>query len=129
MKTKIVQKFRSKDSYCLQFDGKRMQGEEYQVVLLKNMITEIKVTILKCESGSAATIHKELHQLIDEYDAWENICMIICDTIAVNTGCLHRIVKLIQDDVLSKGFQKPQYIGCQHQILDFLLKHVMNFLI
>ena len=129
MKTKIVQKLQSKDPYCLQFDGKRVQGEEYQVVLLKNMTTEIKLGILKCESGSAAAIHKELHQLIDEYDAWENICMIICDTTAVNTGRLHGIAKLIQDDVVSKGFQKPQYIGCQHHVLDLLLKHVMDFLI
>ena len=66
--TKIVQKLQSKYPYCLQFDGKRVQEEEYQVVLLKNMTTEIKLGILKCESGSAAPIHKELHQLIDEYD-------------------------------------------------------------
>ena len=44
------------------------------------MTTVIKLGILKCESGSAAAVHKELHQLIDEYDAWENVCMIICDT-------------------------------------------------
>ena len=56
--------------------------------------------------------------------------MIICDTTAVNTGRVHGIVKLIQDDVFSKGFQKPQYIiGCQHHVLDLLLKHVMNFVI
>ena len=30
---------------------------------------------------------------------------------------------------MSKGFQKPQCIGCQHHLLDLLLKHVMNFLI
>ena len=84
MKTKIVQKLQSKDPYCLQFDGKRVQGEEYQVVLLKNKITEIKLGIIKCESGSAAAIYKELHQLIDEYDAREKICMIICNMTAVN---------------------------------------------
>ena len=55
--------------------------------------------------------------------------MIICDTTAINIGRLHGIVKLIQDDVLSKGFQKPQYNGCQHHVLDLLLKHIMNFLI
>ena len=129
MKSKIFQKLKNKDPYCLHFDGKRLKGDEYQVVLLKNMTTEIKLGIVKCESGSAKAIHKELHQIIDEYNAWENIVMIICDTTAVNTGRLHGIVKLIQDDVLSKGFQKPQYIGCQHHVLDLLLKHVMNFLI
>ncbi|XP_075205826.1 phosphatidylcholine transfer protein isoform X1 [Anomaloglossus baeobatrachus] len=129
MKTKIFEKLQSKDPYCLHFDGKRIQGEEYQVVLLKNTTTKIKLGILKCENGSATAIHKELHQLIDEYDAWENIRMIICDTAAVNTGRLNGIVRLIQDDVLRKGFQKPQYSGCQHHVLNLLLKHVMNFLI
>ncbi|XP_073414115.1 N-terminal Xaa-Pro-Lys N-methyltransferase 2 isoform X1 [Dendrobates tinctorius] len=128
MKTKVFEKLQSKDPYCLHFDGKRIQGEEYQVVLLKNTTTEIKLGILKCENGSATAIHKEL-QLIDEYDAWENIRMIICDMAAVNTGRLNGIVTLIQDDVLRKGFQKPQYIGCQHHVLDLLLKHVMNFLV
>ena len=95
MKSKIFQKLQNKDPYCLHFDGKRLKGEEYQVVLLKNMTTEIKLGIVKCESGSAKAIHKELHQIIDEYNAWENIVMVICDTTAVNTGCLHGIVKLI----------------------------------
>lgn len=129
MKIKIIAKLQSGDPYCLHFDGKRFQREEYQAVLLKNSTTEIKLGLLKCESGSAKAIHKELHQLINEYNAWKNIRMIICDTTAVNTGRLHGIVKMIQDDVMSKGFQKPQYIGCQHHVLDLLLKHVMNFVI
>ena len=105
----------------------KIEREEYQVVLLKNITTEIKLGIVKCESDSAKSIQKELHQIIDEYNAWENIVMIICNTTSVNTGRLLGIVKLTQDDVLSKGFQKPQYIGCQHHALDFLLKLVMNF--
>ena len=63
MKSKIFQKLQNKDPYCLHFDGKRLKGEEYQVVL----------GIVKCESDSAKAIHKELHQIIDEYNAWENI--------------------------------------------------------
>ena len=129
MKAKIIEKLRNGDQYCLHFDGKRLGGEEYQVVLLKNSEAEIKLSILKCENGSAKDIHRELHSLINDYDAWRNIRMIICDTTAVNTGHLNGIVKLIQDDFITKGFQKPQYIGCQHHVLDLLLKHVMNFLI
>ena len=101
MKTKIIQKLQRKDLYCLQFDGKTLQKAEYQVVLQKYMKTEIKLNVFKCESGSAAAIHKELNQPIDEYDAWENICMITCDTTAENTSFLHGIVKLILGGVLS----------------------------
>ena len=77
MKSKTFQKLQNKDPYCLYYDGKRLKGEEYQVVLLKNMTTEIKLGIVKCENGSAKAIHKELHQIIDEYNAWENIVMIM----------------------------------------------------
>lgn len=129
MKLKIIKKLENRDPYCLQFDGKRIQGEEYQVALLKNVSTEIKLGVVRCKSGSAKDIYNELNQLIDDYNAWKNIGMIICDTTAVNTGSLKGIVKLIQDDVTSKGFRKPQYIGCQHHVLDLILKHVMNFAI
>jgi len=127
MKMKIIRKLEMRDQYCLQFDGKRMHGEEYQVVLLKNVSTEIKLGVVRCKSGSAKDIYNEIHQLIEEYDAWKNIGMVICDTTAVNTGSSKGIVKLIQDDVTSKGFRKPQYIGCQHHVLDLIRKHVMNF--
>ena len=115
--------------YCLHFDGKKVQGEEYQVVVLRNPSNEIKLGILRCETGSSKHIYEELRQLINDYNAWKNICMIICDTTAVNTGRLQGVVKLIQDDFMKNGFMKPQYIGCQHHILDLLVKHVMNFLI
>lgn len=87
---------------------------------------ESKGAIVK--NGSAKAIHEELCQLIEDYNAWKN-SMIICDTTAVNTGRFQGVVKLLQDDITDKGYQKPQYIGCQHHILDLLVKHVLNFFI
>lgn len=128
IKNKIIEKLQNEELYCLHFDGKRIKGKEFQVVLLNNAIIEIKLGVLECENGSAKAIYNELQKLINEYDAWKNIGMIISDTTAVNTGRFHGIVKLIQDTVIGKGYQKPQYIGCQHHVLDLLLKHVMNFI-
>ena len=52
--------------------------------------------------------------------------MIICDTTAVNTGHKTGVVKRLQDVMTSKGYTSPQYIGCQHHVLDIILKHSMN---
>lgn len=65
--------------------------------------------------------------LLDEYDAWSSIQMIVCDTTPVNTGRLNGVVVQIQKEILRKGFPEPQYIGCQHHILDRILKHVLDF--
>ena len=101
MKAKILENLQNTgDLYCLHFDGKKVQGEEYQVVVLRNPSNEIKLGILRCETGSSKHIYKELRQLINDYNAWTNICMIICDTTAVNTGRLQGVVKLIQDDFM-----------------------------
>ena len=53
------------DRYCLDFGSKRVQGEEYQAIL-KNPSTEIKLGILRCESGCAKHIHVELRLQIDD---------------------------------------------------------------
>ena len=68
-----------------------------------------------------------LRIIIDEYDAWSSIKMIICDTTAVNTERSNGIVARMQRKMALKGFEKPQYIGCQHHILDRILKHVLDF--
>ena len=37
--------------YCLYFDGKKLSGNEYQVVCLQSESREIKLGVLKCKSG------------------------------------------------------------------------------
>ena len=87
----------------------------------------LNLAVLHCESGSANAIYGELKKVLDQFDAWKNIAMIICDTTAVNTGCLNGVVKQLEDDVVSAGFAKPQYIGCQHHVLDLIVKHVLDY--
>ena len=103
-KAEIKKILDNNDQYCLHFDGKKIDNKEYQVVIFKNITREIKLGILCCKSGSASDIYNELRNLIDEYNAWTNIGMIICDTTAVNTGkncveckllCFYRYNKLL----------------------------------
>ena len=116
----------SEEKFCLHFDGKKIDNKEYQVVCLKNERT-LQLGILTCESGSAADIYIPLQDLLDEYNAWSSIQMIICDTTAVNTGRKSGVVASLQRTFRDKGFNEPQYIGCQHHILDLLLRHVLDF--
>ena len=67
--------------------------------------------------------------MLDYYDAWSSIQMIITDTTAVNTGHKNGVVKKIQTEMLKNGLLEPQYIGCQHHILDRILMHILDFFI
>ena len=66
-------------------------------------------------------------KIIDEFDAWSSIQMIICDTTSVNTGRKNGIVIRLQKKFENKGFQKHQYIGCQNHVLDLILRHLLDF--
>ena len=125
IKKKIKEKI-SSEEFCLHFDGKRINGEEFQAVCLTNESRSLFIGVLTCESGSANDIRKPLEMLLDEYDAWSSIKMIISDTTRVNTGCSSGVVAQLNQCFENKGFNKPQFIGCQHHILDTILRHVLN---
>ena len=83
--------------------------------------------ILTCKNGSSRAIFEEIKTLMDKYDAWKSIKMIICDTTAVNTGKENGVVVKFQKAMSEKGYEKPQFIACQHHILDLVLRHIMDF--
>ena len=126
-KIKVI--LQQEKNYCLHFDGKKLSNSEYQVVCLQSQSREIKLGILKCSSGSAQHIYNQLEQILDEYIAWSCIKMIICDTTAVNIGRVNGVVVKLQKKMAEMGLERPQYIGCQHHILDRILKHVLDFYI
>jgi len=99
----------------------------YQVVCLKNPTRTLHLGILACESGSAVDIFVPLQALLDEYNAWNSVRMIISDTTAVNTGRKSGIVVRLQRQFREKGLEQPQFIGCQHHVLDLILRHVLDF--
>jgi len=85
MKDKM-KKMLKMEQWCLHFDGKKLLKSEYQVVVLTNERTEIKLEALCLKDGKAQTISHGIGKLIDEYELWNSIKMIICDTTSVNTG-------------------------------------------
>ena len=51
------------------------------------------------------------------------------DTTAVNNRRLSGVVVKIQNDMEKFGYSKPKFIGCQHHILDTILRHILNNLL
>src|SRR5580704_19702805 len=52
--------------------------------------------------------------------------MIVADTTNVNTGRRNGIVSQLQRLFSEKKLEEPQFIGCQHHVLDRVLRVVMD---
>ncbi|XP_076050221.1 uncharacterized protein LOC143030877 [Oratosquilla oratoria] len=112
--------------WSLHFDGKHIDGNEYQAVVIKNETNEIKLAALKLCDGKAETIAEGLKSVLEEFHLWGAISMIIADTTSVNTGRKCGVVVRVQRMFLSKGYDKPQFVSCQHHVLDRILRIVMD---
>ena len=62
--------------------------------------------------------------MLDEYDLWSSIKIIVSDTTAANTAKGLGAVTRLQNHFEDIGQEKPIFIGCQPHILDTILKHV-----
>ena len=114
------------ENWCLHFDGKTIQKKEYQVVVLKNENKEIRLAVVELANGKGKTIFDGIKAILDEYNLWSSIKMIVSDTTAATTGKSLGAVTLLQNHFEHIGQEKPVFIGCQHHILDTILKHVLN---
>ena len=114
------------ENWCLHFDGKTIQKKEYQVVVLKNENKEIRLAVVELANGKEKTIYDRIKAILDEFNLWSLIKMIVSDTTAANTGKSLGAVTLLQNHFEHIGKEKPVFIGCQHHILDTILKHVLN---
>ena len=110
LKKEMIDKLHTEE-WSIHFDGKHVEENECQVVVLKNEKTEIRLGAL-C--------------LKDEYNLWHSINMIVADTTSVNNGKKLGVVVRLQQKFADKGISKPQFISYQHHILDRILCLVMD---
>jgi len=80
----------------LHFDGKHIEESEYQVVVLKNERTEVKLDKLHLKHGKADTISEGIAKVLNECNLWTTIKMIVADTTSVNTGRKSGVVVQLQ---------------------------------
>lgn len=125
LKKEMIQNLKS-EQWSLHFDGKHIDKNEYQVVVLKNEKREIKLDALCLKDGKAATITTGLVSVINEFDLWFSVKILISDTTSVNTGKKAGVIVKLQKLFLEKGAEKPTFISCQHHVLDRILRLVMD---
>jgi hypothetical protein len=114
------------EQWSLHFDGKRLNENEYQVVVLKNERMEVKLAALCLKDGKAETITDGISTVLEEYNLWSAVKMIVADTTSVNTGKKNGVVVRLKRIFSAKGFDKPLFISCQHHVLDRILRVVMD---
>ena len=61
------------EKWSLHFDDKRIEGFEYQAVVLKNDKKELKLAALKLNDGKTGTIAEALRDVLDEFRLWKSI--------------------------------------------------------
>ena len=74
------------ENWALHFDGKKVNGKELQVVLIKNTEKEVRLGVQTLENSRAQTIAMGIKDILDYFELWASIKMIVTDTTAVNTG-------------------------------------------
>lgn len=79
---------------------------------------EEKLEALHQPNGKANTVVKGITGVLDEYNFWKSIKMIVVDTTNVNTGSRTGIVIQLQRLFAQKKLEEPQFIGCRHHIPD-----------
>ena len=72
-----------------------------QIICLQNVRRNMKLAAVSCESGKANDIFHSIQEVLNHYDAWSSIKIIITDTIAVNTGQQNGVEKKIQNTICS----------------------------
>ncbi|ESO05231.1 hypothetical protein HELRODRAFT_171586 [Helobdella robusta] len=102
---------------------------EHQVVLLRNEVKEVRLAVLVLPDGKATTIASAIQNTLDDYNLWAAIKMIVSDTTNVNTGSKSGVVVRLQKLFVQHGESAPVFIGCQHHILDRVLRHVCDALL
>ncbi|CAI9721725.1 Hypothetical predicted protein [Octopus vulgaris] len=80
----------------LYFDGKCIDDQEYQVLVLKNVQREVKLEVLQLPNRKADTGLKGITAVLDEYNLWNCVKMTVADTTSMNTGKRKGIVIQLQ---------------------------------
>lgn len=77
---------------------------------------EIKLETLHLSNGKADTVIKERIPVLDKYNLWKSIKMIVVDTTNVKTGGRNWIVIQVHRLFAQKKQEERHIIDCQHHV-------------
>jgi hypothetical protein len=99
------------ENFSLHFDRKHINKTEYVLLLLKNEQKEAYLDILCLENGRSETMFKAICSVIDEFNLWSSIKMVVCDATAVSTGRKNGVVVKLQNLFESKDLINLSLLG------------------
>ena len=67
------------EQWSLHFDGKRLTENEYQFLVLKNKLIEVKLAALYLKDGKAEAITYGILTVLEEYNLWSAVKRIVAD--------------------------------------------------
>ena len=104
----------------IQVEKKHQFSLHFELIIIgsQNEDKTVKLTCKFCKKGSAAEIYEQITIVLDEFNSWNKIRMIICDTTAVNSGQKSSVVMILQEEFKKRNLSLPQYIGWQYHIFD-----------
>ncbi|KAI0983475.1 hypothetical protein GJ496_000716 [Pomphorhynchus laevis] len=111
---------------AMSVSGFKNSDKEIQVLVLVNDNREVRIDVLFLNDGKAETIVKGIVESLKEYGIMKSIKMIVSDTTSVNVGWKNGIVTRLQSRLRNETNEVPQFIGCQHHILDRALRIIMD---
>ena len=84
------------ENWSQHFDGQCINHQEYQVLVLKNEQREVKLQALDLSNRKADTVVIGMTAVLDKYNLWKSIKMIVAGTTNVNIGRRNGIVTQLQ---------------------------------
>ena len=123
---KELKKTLKKSIWALHFDAKKIKQKEVQVEVLENNDQKIKLAALLLENGKAKTIVSALISLLNEFDIWEVIKVIICDTTNTNTGAKGGVVIYFKKGVYSQEIRSSTVYWLPASCVRFVIETCMD---
>ena len=72
---------------------KKIKGEEIVVSVLQNAKTEVKLGLIEVKRGSAQNIFNGMKELIDKFDIWLSIRMVLAYTTSAKNGLVAKTMQ------------------------------------
>lgn len=117
------------ENWSLCLEGKRIDGQEYPALILKNEHRTVTLEGLQLPKGNGNTVVKCITDSLEEYNLWNFAKRILACTTSANierTRQKNSSSFHCKDYFLKRILKSLQFITCQYHILHRVLRVIMD---